>query len=490
MFGRLFGDKTLQQPSAPSRVDPEASLSVTWGPLELSNEEAVQHFAAIGSTGSGKTTILQLLMQRALPRIGVVPDHRAIIKDAKGDVLPLLHSVAPNVTAVTLNPFDARSVAWAMGQDINEARLCLECATTLVPREPESQPFFSDSTRHLLYCVMLSYLTRGIDWTLADLIRPFASPRLLRNVLSASVYTSTAVTRYFGDKRALSNILATAATKLLPFEVVAACWEKAPQRISMRDWVNGSYILVLGNSEISRFAMDSLNRCIFKRASDLSLDLPNSNSRRSWFFLDEATEGKLDGLVSLAKKGRSKGCCIVLAFQSISGLKDPSLYGPAGAAEILGQIGHRFLGRLEDSESAEYASKLIGDQESRLTTVSRTFAHENSVSHNEHITIRPAVLASELLSIPPCGLRNGLTGFYLSRCIPGVFQACMPGEFLFHHSLKKPSTVVPEFIPRPAEDQLLLPWSPEQEKLFAPTPATSARKRKPVSITRDSYRDL
>ena len=104
--------------------------------------------------------------------------------------------------------------------------------------------------------------------------------------------------------------------------------------------------------------------CIFKRASDVTLNKKESLTSRTWFYLDElADAGKLNGLVSLAKKGRSKGACLVIAFQSISGLRDDSLYGQCGCDELLGQIGTRFAGRLKCISTADYVSNLLIDRQ-------------------------------------------------------------------------------------------------------------------------------
>jgi len=113
-----------------------------------------------------------------------------------------------------------------------------------------------------------------------------------------------------------------------------------------------------------RTAIETINRCISKRVCDLVLNQPDSNTRRTWFVLDEVSEaGKLDGLVSIMKRGRSKGAAAVLAFQSVSGLRNPTLYGPYLADEILGQVGNRFFGRIECVATAEWASSLFADQE-------------------------------------------------------------------------------------------------------------------------------
>ena len=69
-----------------------------------------KHFCVVGTTGSGKTITLQLLMQSVLPSLGESgADRRALIYDAKQDILSYLHTMVPNVpvlgraNALTLN---------------------------------------------------------------------------------------------------------------------------------------------------------------------------------------------------------------------------------------------------------------------------------------------------------------------------------------------------------------------------------------------------
>jgi type IV secretory pathway TraG/TraD family ATPase VirD4 len=435
-------------------------------------------------------------MQEVIPEIVAGSDARALIYDAKQDALPLLYGMAPHVRIVSLNPFDARGAAWDMARDVNEPRVAVEIAFTLIPHEHESQPFFSDAARHLLYGVMVSFMYRKLDWSFADLVRAVSSPAALHRILAACPYTKSLLPRYFQDKRLLANILSTIATKMLPFEPLAACWESAQERVSLEDWVRSEFVLVLGNSETSRHAIDALNRCIFKRACDLLLNQTESWTRRSWIFLDEVSEaGKLDGLVSLAKKGRSKGACVALAFQSIAGLRDSRLYGRQLTAEILGQIGHRCIGRLECPETAEWASQLFGDQEIRQVTVNKTFAKDNSTTHNEQFVTRRAILPSEFMSLIPCDDINGLTAYYLSR-VTGAFWATLPGDELFDKDLRSKAEVA-DFEPRSVDAQYLPPWTGQRRQQMAPPlrpeKATKRRVRKNKAIdlrVLDSLDDL
>jgi type IV secretory pathway TraG/TraD family ATPase VirD4 len=421
--------------------------------------------------------MLRLLMQSVLPDIGDGGDVRALVYDAKQDALPILSAICPEAQIRTTNPFDARGVAWDLCRDIREPRVAIEIAFTLIPQEHESQPYFANAARHLLYGVMVSYMRSGLEWCFADLLRGLESPDRLRAILMRHPQTHSIVHRYFHDERVLADIMSTVATKMLPFESIAACWEQAEEKISLQQWVLGSSILVLGNSEVSRTAIDAINRCMFKRASDITLGQSESFERRSWFVLDELSEaGRLDGLVSLLKKGRSKGACVATSFQTISGLRDARLYGPHLTDEIVGQIGNRFFGRLECPETAEWSSRSFGEQEIDRTSPTHTSSQQGSSSStNRQVVTQRALLPSQFMNIPPCTRRNGLTGYFMVRDA-GCFSANFTPEVLFDEALLPAATDVADFEPRDIEAQYLRPWTPAEARAFGAEPEADSSR--------------
>lgn len=450
--------------------------SLRFGPLSISSDEAVQHFAAIGATGSGKTTILRLLLQDIVPTIRSGSDTRMLIFDPKRDVVPILKGISPDSEIVITHPFDKRGAAWDISADCTELRVAIELAFTLIPQYPESQPFFSDAARHLLAGVLISYMSRKLTFSFADVLRGLSRATLMRRVLLACPHTKPLVGAYFSDKKLVSNILSTLATRLLAYQPIAACWETATHKFSIAEWVKSERILVIGTSEISSQTMTAINSAIFKRACDTTLDQNDSKAKRSFFVIDEVSDaGKLPGLGPLAKKGRSKGASVVLAFQSIEGLRHQDSFGPQLAADILGQIGYRFIGRLECPDTAAWISKLVGDAEVRQTTTSRTYSREESFTQNEAIVIKPALLPSEFMGIPPCSPENGLTAYYPCRNLPGVVFNTLPGRELFERDLTPQADDVPGFLPRSPESQFLQTWTPEAEAVFAPKPPTKKR---------------
>ena len=337
--------------------------TVFWGFLQLPAWVATSHFSVTGATGSGKTIILRLLMQSVLPGITRGNDSRALIYDAKQDMLSILTGICPKQRIVLLNPFDERGAAWDMAADISSPATAQQVAAILIPEEKHtSQPFFADAARHLLAGVMISFIRNSPEnWIFRDVIFAMKSGDRLKEVLSRDESTRDLL-EYFKNELTAQNIMSTVATKLQRYEFIAAAWSHATEKISLKQWVEEESILVLGNDEATRTALDAINQVIFKRVTELVLDQSESTTRRTWFFLDEVREaGRLEGLGRLLTKGRSKGACVVLGYQDIEGLRE--VYGHQTAAEITGQCSNKAILRTDSPETAKWGASLFGDQE-------------------------------------------------------------------------------------------------------------------------------
>ena len=79
--------------------------------MVLDPRAEVRHLAAIGVTGSGKSTALRALMYTALRR-----GDRHVVADPDGSAMRLFHAAGD----VILNPFDARSAKWDILAEIRE----------------------------------------------------------------------------------------------------------------------------------------------------------------------------------------------------------------------------------------------------------------------------------------------------------------------------------------------------------------------------------
>jgi type IV secretory pathway TraG/TraD family ATPase VirD4 len=452
-----------------------------WGGHHYYLKDASRHCLIMGATGSGKTLSLRLLMQSVLPYIGMsgapgLPplDHRAIIYDAKQDMLSYLYGMGPDPKQnpagaaawrrriKVLNPFDARCCAWDIAADIKTPGAAQQLATNLIPPEPESsQPFFSDAARHLLYGAILSLaLTRPGAWTFRDVVLAMRDMDLLRTLLLRTKHTSHLVGLYMNPGRTFDSVKANIATKMMPYEVVAALWSKAKEKVSLRDFLDPSkerLILVLGNDEENRAAIDAINRVLIKRLSELIVGQPENEERRTWIILDEVREmGRLDGLPSLLLRGRSKGACVVLGFQDIDGMKD--VYGEYLAQELVGQCAFKAILRLESPTTAEWAAKHFGVKEERvlLDNQSINLGGQAGITRGkgENIHKTEHVLYTELLKLP--APQDGkIHGFYLTP--------------VAHYRNEVDIQLTPrvrgvEFVPRPESEQFLEPWDETERK--------------------------
>lgn len=450
-------------------------IALAWGAVRLPEHLSERHFCVVGGTGSGKTLTMRHLMQSILPHVGVNPDWRAVVYDAKRDILSLLSGMNLNCGIITLNPFDARSFAWDMARDLTDPASARQIANRLITKEPNEQnPFYTRAAQAVFAGILKSFmLTAPGKWTLRDALNVAASPARLRRVLSATPHTRDVIEQFFEPESTLKNTLQSIAANTAILEPVAALWDRCPpdRRLSLTDWLeNRNEILVLGSDSTYSETVNAINRIIFNRLKELVSNLPEPTTRRTWFFIDELKEaGNLDGLPSLISFGRSKGVRVAVAFQDIEGLRRPEVYGEKAANEMLGLFGNKSILRLDSDVTSAWASKgIIGEQLGREYTTSNTSGPQGSSSGTtEHVFKREAVLASELLRLPPA---DG-TSFGGYHVVPGI--GVYFARTYYRHGLCGRGAE-PDFVERDEREQLLSPWSDQDERrLFEEAPQLS-----------------
>jgi hypothetical protein len=455
----------------------------------LPREAATNHFCFIGATGSGKTVCIRILMQsvlysRQLNRI----ISRALVYDAKRDMLPVLHGiVGPDNykighehKVVTLNPFDTRSYAWDMASDLTAPGHALEMASILIPPDPHaSQPFFANAARHLLQGVIIALIRTKKKWTFRDVLYIMKDAERLVAVLANDNETKYIPKLYFGNEKTSNDIMSEIGSRLGVYEIVAALWHKAEgekRTVSLNQWLKGErdFILVLGNDHTNRVAVDAINQVIFKRVSELILDQNEDKikKRRAWIILDEFVRaGKLNGIVELATEGRSKGAAVVLGFQDINGAR--AVYGKEVAEEIIGQCGNIAILRLQSPDTAEWASRLFGsyehgeEKESQSVGISGTQPQSGTSTHID-IVKREVVLASEFMYFPRTDRQNGLHGRRYSLDV-GLMDWTVSGDEIFgklqaNGSISKERNLWPEYEEKPGVVEQGVDYRPVDEQ--------------------------
>ena len=390
-----------------------------------SAEAATSHFFLAGTTGSGKTLNLTMMMAAVLPSIWKQKgcDRRAVIFDVKQDMISTLLALdAPNSHLTIFNPFDDRCSAWDVASDIDGPDTALQLATILIPDNPrESNRYFSDAARDVVCGVMQVFIERGALWQFADPILATRTPERIRSVLSLTQRGRDLIALHLDTPTTSLNILSTIRTKLAPFEVVAALWKQAAEEgriLSLKTFLKEPKVLVLGNNQSALAPIQAINRVIFRRLTELLLDQNESAERRTWFFLDEARKiGKLDGLDDLMTNGRSKGACVVLGFQDIAGMRE--VYGQHVAEEILGMCGSVGILKISGATTPQWASTILGEREEAIATrgSSSTEMGRITESEGESWGIRPLLLPSQFRALPRPEKGKPVYGYFRSAFI-------------------------------------------------------------------------
>ena len=481
--GRIRGTEVISFTEARQNARALAQFNeqtVAWGSLTIPERLSEGHFALVGTTGSGKSISMRYLLQSVLPSLSQRPDARALIFDAKRDMLPILGGMKLAQPVIVLNPFDARSYAWDIAADITDLGSTLDMAAILLPTPPnDSHPFFSKAAQTIVSNVLKAFIiTRPGQWTLRDLLNATSDDASVRAVLRTTPETEKLVAQFSEPESVFRNIMQTVATGTATLEPIAALWSRADRKLSLRDWLSSNSILLLGHDWTYSEAMRSVNRLIFKRLTQLVLNETESFDRRTWFFIDELKEaGNLDGLTSLLSFGRSKGVRVALAFQDLDGLRHVFEERPAN--EIVGLCRNKSLLRVDSESTAKWAAQTVGEALGSEYTKSTTHgAQGSSEGVTEHRYKREAVLPSEFMRLPPATAMS-FVGFHIIPSV-GVFRA----ESYYRAGLL-PENDTPSFIPRPPEHQKLQPWTPEERTTVErqrPTLTTSEREITPNRI--------
>ena len=138
-----------------------------------------------------------------------------------------------------------------------------------------------------------------------------------------------------------------------------------------------------------------------------------------------------------------------------------NLFGERIALEMAAMCSHKAFLRLEGSETAEWAAKLMGEYEAvelQRSVSAPVLGGRAQAGSSEHRMRAEAVLPTEFLALPPVTPESGMCGYYL---VPGV------GGYYRRLELKD---LIGTELPaggagrRTAGQQVLRPWTEEDEQ--------------------------
>ncbi len=389
---KLVGEKRLARLT---RKQANArALSI--GKVRLPASLETRHLAMIGTTGSGKTTVLRQLLDGIEAR-----GEAALVYDTSGEFIA--HYYDPARGDVILNPFDARCAFWSPFAEIAHPADADRIAHQLITETGKHDSDVWLDTSRILVANMIRALWREKRGTLADLLH--ALKNRPKDDLKQWLATSSSSRTFAEDAdRATGSVLfmlAKAADliqflraedpKASPF-AFRTFFERLDRHSGARPWI------FVPRKENYFEASKPLLACWLECAASAVLGLPPSDKRRIWFVLDELADlPRVDNLARLLPEGRKFGAAVVLTFQALGQMQHR--YGPQIAEAMLGCCNSKLFLQSIDSATRQWASQTIGKCEVEIRTKTDMLGdgdEGHQISLGRRREVRPAVLESEL----------------------------------------------------------------------------------------------
>ena len=421
----LGGTHVVSQDVLAARASGQTDAgSLAIGRVPIPRRIETRHFAFLGTTGSGKTTVLRQMLDRIEAR-----GEAALVYDTSGEFIA--HYYNPERGDFILNPFDARCAFWTPFDEISHPADADRIARQLVSETGSQDDDVWLETSRILVANMLRSLWAEGNCNLEALLEALQvkSKEQLKHWLG---HTSSARTFADDADRATGSVLfmLAKAANLIQFLRVEA---EGVERFAFRNFIAGldarpgakPWIFVPRKEDYFE-AAKPLMACWLECAASAVLGLTPAPDRRIWFVLDELADlPRVENLARLLPEGRKFGAAIVLTFQALGQMRNR--YGANIAEAMLACCNTKLFLQTVDRETRQWASQTIGDCEIEMRVATDTLAIGKEVPRTTIATqrsFRAAVLESELRLAPhqgylllPDGLpvaRIGLTADHIT----------------------------------------------------------------------------
>lgn len=380
--------------SVETEIADDQSQLIQIGGRSIGASAETQGILIMGATGSGKSVALRKVA-RTLRRRG----NKAIVYDPTGEMIGGFYRAGQDVI---LNPLDKRDCRWNPGRDLNDPAEVDAFATSVIPSSGGQNDFFNQSARQLL-----SGLIQMYEYNVIRAVETLVSQPV--DDLFADM-ESCGLAGLMGDEKSFSSVRSTAIAYARALTLLHP--PEDGEGFSIREWVaepGDSWLFVPSTASTIEITRPLISAALEIAVKSI-MDLPPDAARRIGVFLDELPAmQRLPALNPLLTQARKYGVVPVIAFQSVGQVYDR--YQKDEGSALLGQPATRILLRASDAETAEWASRDIGDHQIRREVKSQSnsesYAHpwaagpgSNSKSTSEQYSIERAVMPSEFQALP------------------------------------------------------------------------------------------
>ncbi len=393
--------ETLKKQKVPT------NLTVDKMPIPF--EAEVKHFMISGTTGSGKSNMINHLL-KAIEERG----DKAVIVDTTGGFVEKFYQEGRDTI---LNPYDARTKDWCLwSEPLNHDYEFNDLAESLIEKQ-HNDVFWANTSRQAV-TAMLKYikhnsrdLGEGLDILLTKPLRE-----------TQAIFKGTAVESLFAkeNERTVLSIRATLTTQLESLYSL----KNNKTGFSVDDWIKHeqrSSFLFLSGLPKQRAALRPLWSVWFNIGVKSVMDLRPDPNRRIWFIVDELSSlNKLPCLDMALAEGRKYGACMVLGFQNMAQIQE--IYGTRGTKSLSELMVNKFLFQAVDFDNALMLSRFFGERQILESHENVSFgANEirDGVSLTHHKKTESIIRASDLMELKPLHFYSRIAG--QNTCIKGDF---------------------------------------------------------------------
>ncbi len=370
--------------------------------IMLSYNSLNQHTLIIGQSGVGKS----VLLKRIYTQLKAQNTGAFVVHDIKGDFIQQFYNPK---TDYILNPLDSRSINLNIFKLIKTKADIKAVVAALIPESKEAkEPIWVNSARDIfesiIYLAIHNYKQGKVEKLDNTVIKNYIQEGIA--FLVENFKDLKECNRGYAHLQAYktssqpANIFSNFLSYMTLFDVVA---ENKNPELDLKQFIekqNGATIFLANYNNIKDFVAPLLSLFVNALVREL-LSLEENLDRRMFLFLDELTNLlKIDKILDFLTLARSKGGAAFLGFQDIKALE--RIYEKEGAETIVANTANKIVLRVGDVSTAEYLSKLIGEQEVKIVNKSHSVSpfDRDSVSYSTQIQRRPAVLASQITTLP------------------------------------------------------------------------------------------
>lgn len=362
--------------SAQELLDTGRAAWPTDAPLLLPDALLGQHTLILGTTGVGKTRLLELLALQAIDRGDAV-----IVIDPKGDE-PLrrrLTAAAGTRLRLFSLPHPEQSVRYNPVGRYRDVREVADRIAALLPASGDALPF-----RNFAWEIV-NVAARELDGR-----KPMTLRNLKRAALDRPVHPLSDRPRehYLKMASALLPLFSKLATDQLSPESGGLAWEEVDRARHVVYFSLGSLLGFETASAVAKMALLDLQGYVGDRYAY------GKGHGPIWLLIDELADAATAELVSLLGKSRGAGLRIVGCAQTASDL-EAALGSRARALQVLGNVSTVVQFRAPGASDAGVFSEMSGDR--LLRTFSEASAYE------------PALMGSGFRSVDDFRARFGET---------------------------------------------------------------------------------